>query len=303
MAKQVGLLQEKTARNQAMTAEMKVAQAKVREKILSIDVNRRIQLDGEELQLYVELKRVKDFELEAKEQVANLQTKYEREKKSRANRLLVVEHSRSIIDQNGTLHLTKDELEKKLKDLEFEHSSAQQDIVRFKQQVQTLKRKRAKGNSPPPPPTKLLVRPQSPHAGTESQASSTSPTRSDSPSLLQPAAKKSRSRKARWDNVPVIPSSDNVNELEKASSSKAAESNFSPDPVLLAPLTSFSLGLKTTSQRKLKPPARHSNWGGTKDLCFIVIPSRSKSQSRERRWHTLSSSSPTIAAMQPPGNR
>jgi hypothetical protein len=243
MAKQIGLLQEKTTSNQVLTSEMKVAQAKVREEILSIDVSRRIQLDGEELQLYAELKRVKDSELEAKRQVNILQIKYDREK-TRADRL--VEHSRTVIDKNGTLHVTKDELEKKLTDLEREHTSAKQDIVRFKQ-VRTLKRKRAKGNSPPPLPTRLLVWPQSSQAGTAPQASP-SPTRSDSPSLLQPAAKKSRSRKARWDKVPAIPSSDNVNELEKTSSNKAAKSTIAADPVLLAPLTSFRTKNDTTEE-------------------------------------------------------
>jgi hypothetical protein len=128
------------------------------------------------------------------------------------------------------------------------------DIARFKRQVRFLKRKR-KAEVPPPAsllsPTKILARPQSPKAATTSQAS-VSPTRSDSPSLLQPAAKKSRSRKARWDNAPAIPSSDNVNgkekqPAEKARQSKAAVARDSPtfmsqdtlDPVLSASLTSF----------------------------------------------------------------
>jgi hypothetical protein len=156
--------------------------------------------------------------------------------KNRADRL--VEHSRTIIDQNGTLHLTKDELEKNLKDLKFEHSSAKKDIVRFKQEVQTLKRKRAKDNTPPPP-TKPLVRPQSPQARTSASPASASPIRSDFPPLLQPVAKKSRTRKPRWDKAPAIPSSDNVNGLEKTSASKVVGINLSADPVLLAPLTSF----------------------------------------------------------------
>ncbi len=96
--------------------------------------------------------------------------------------------------------------------------SAQDDIAGFKRQVRFLKRKRTKDDTPPPAgllsPTKLPARPQSPKAATASQASA-SPTRSESPSLLQPAAKKSRSKKARWDNTPAIPCSDNVNEKEK----------------------------------------------------------------------------------------
>jgi hypothetical protein len=103
-----------------------------------------------------------------------------------------------------------------------------------------------------PSPTKILVMSQTPKAATASQTS-TSPTRSDSPSLLQPAAKKSRSRKARWDNAPTIPSSDNVNGKEKqplrekAVQGKTAVARYSPtfmeqdtlDPVLSASLTSF----------------------------------------------------------------
>jgi hypothetical protein len=146
-----------------------------------------------------------------------------------------------------------------MKDLEEKHRFAQDDIASFKRQVRFLKRER-KDNIPPsaslPSPTKILARPQSPKVVTASQASA-SPTRSDSPSLLQPAAKKSRSRKARWDNAPAISSSDNVDEKEKqplpetTRQSKAAVACFGVqdrpsfnsqdtlDPVLLASLTSF----------------------------------------------------------------
>jgi hypothetical protein len=248
MAKQIGLLQEQTGNSKATASGMDTAFTNARERILSVDVNRRIQLDAEELRLYAELKKVKDSELAPKGQVAKLKAEFEQEK-SRADRL--ADHSRTVISKNETLHATKDDMEQKLKDLDDKHRSAEQDIARFKRQVRILKRKRTKDDGPPPP-TKLLVRPQSLKAATASQPSA-SPTRSDSPSLLQPAAKKSRSRKAnRWDNAPAIPSSDNVNEKEKIRQSQAAvahfaatsdrpcfDSHFTADTVLLATLTSF----------------------------------------------------------------
>ncbi len=140
-------------------------------------------------------------------------------------------------------------------DLEEKDRGAQQDIATFKRQVRFLKRKR-KDNTPPPAshtsPTKILARPPSPKVATASQAS-TSPARSDSLSLLQPAAKKSRSRKARWDNAPAIPPSDNMSGKgkhpleEKAKPVKKAVERDSPtfweqdtlDPVLGHSLTSF----------------------------------------------------------------
>jgi hypothetical protein len=140
-----------------------------------------------------------------KEQVTKLKAGYEHKK---GGEDMLGNHSRTVISHNENLHATNNTIEQKLKDLELKHLLAEQDIVRYKRQVRTLKRKRAKGDSPPPP-TKLPVRPQSPKAATASQASA-SPTRSDSPSLLQPAAKKARSRKAGWDSAPAISSSDNV---------------------------------------------------------------------------------------------
>ncbi len=68
-----------------------------------MDVNRRIQLDAEELRLYVELKRVKDSELALKEQVAKMEAEFEQEK-TRADRL--AEHSRTVISKNETLDST-----------------------------------------------------------------------------------------------------------------------------------------------------------------------------------------------------
>jgi hypothetical protein len=72
---------------------------------------------------------------------------------------------------------------------------------------------------------------------------------------LQPAAKKSRSKKARWDNAPAIPPSDNVSGKgrhpleEKAKPGKVAVERDSPtfeeqdtlDPVLGHSLTSFRM--------------------------------------------------------------
>ncbi len=132
------------------------------------------------------------------------------QEKDKAARL--VDHYRSIISKNEALHVSKSDMEQKIKDLEEKDSNAQTDIATFKRQVRFLKRKR-KDNIPPPAsrpsPTKILVRSPSPKVATASQAS-TSPARSESPSLLQPAAKISRSRKARWDNASAIPPSDNV---------------------------------------------------------------------------------------------
>jgi hypothetical protein len=63
MAKQTGLLEEHTETCRSKTAGMGVAFSNVRERILSVDVTRRIQLDGEELRLYAELKRARTSEL------------------------------------------------------------------------------------------------------------------------------------------------------------------------------------------------------------------------------------------------
>jgi hypothetical protein len=168
MAKQTGLLEEHTETFcRSMTAGMGVAFSNVRERILSVDVNRRVQLDAEELRIYAELKRVKISELALKEQVAKMAAELEQEK-SMATRL--ADHSRSVINKNETLHATKDDMEQKMKDLEVKHRFAQDDIARFKRQVRFLKRKRKKEDIPPPAslpsPTKILARPQSPKVAT-----------------------------------------------------------------------------------------------------------------------------------------
>jgi hypothetical protein len=187
-----------------------------------------------------------------KDEIAKLKTERDQEKDKTAR---LADHSRSIISKNEALHVSKSDMEQKIKDLEEKDSSAQSDIATFKRQVRFLKRKR-KDNIPPPAnrpsPTKILARPTSPKA-TASQQASTSPARSDSPSLLQPAAKKSRSRKARWDNASAIPPSDNVSGKgkhpleDKAKPGKVAVERYSPtfaeqdtlDPVLGHSLTSF----------------------------------------------------------------
>ncbi len=63
MAKQTGLLEEHTETCRSMTSGMGTAFSNVRERVLSVNVNRRIQLDAEELRLYAKLKRVKNSEL------------------------------------------------------------------------------------------------------------------------------------------------------------------------------------------------------------------------------------------------
>ncbi len=188
-----------------------------------------------------------------KDEIAKVKTERDQEKDKAAR---LADHSRSIISKNEALHVSKSDMEQKIKDLEEKDSDAQNDIATFKRQVRFLERKR-KDNTPPPAnrpsPTKILARPTSPKVATTSQQASTSPARSDSPSLLQPAAKKSRSRKARWDNAPAIPPSDNVSGKgkhpleEKAKPGKVAVKPYSPtfeeqdtlDPVLGHPLTSF----------------------------------------------------------------
>ena len=111
-----------------------------------------------------------------KEEFAKMKAELEKEK-GKAARL--ADHSRSIISKNETLHVTKDDMEQKIKDLEEKDRSAQSDIASFKRQVRFLKRKR-KDNIPPPAsrppsPTKILARPPSPKAATASQQASTSP--------------------------------------------------------------------------------------------------------------------------------
>ncbi len=80
MAKQTGLLEEHTETCRSMTSGMGTAFSNVRGKILSVDVNRRIQLDAEELRLYAELKRIKISELALKEQVAKMEAELDQEK-------------------------------------------------------------------------------------------------------------------------------------------------------------------------------------------------------------------------------
>jgi hypothetical protein len=162
-----------------------VAFSNVRERILSVDVTRRIQLDREELRLYAELRRSRDSELALKDELVKMKAELEQEK-GKAARL--ADHSRSIISKNETLHVSKDDMEQKIKDLEEKDCSAQSDIATFKRQVRFLKRKR-KDNIPPPAsrpsPTKILARPQTSKAAAASQTSkTTSPARSDSPSRI-----------------------------------------------------------------------------------------------------------------------
>jgi hypothetical protein len=251
LAKQKGILEEHTETCRSMIPGMGVAFSNVRERILAVDVTRRIQLDKEELRLYAELKRSRDSELALKDEIVKVKTERDQEKDKAAR---LADHSRSIISKNEALHVSKSDMEQKIKDLEEKDSHAQTDIATFKSQVRFLKRKR-KDNIPPPAsrpsPTKILARPPSPKVATASQASA-SPARSDSLSLLQPAAKKSRSRKARWDNAPAIPPSDNVSGKgkhpleDKAKPGKVAVERYSPtfaeqdtlDPVLGHSLTS-----------------------------------------------------------------
>ncbi len=253
MAKQKGILEEHTETCRSMIPGMGVAFSNVRERILSVDVTRRIQLDKKkELRLYAELKPSRDSELALKDELAKVKTERDQDKDKAAR---LADHSRSIISKNEALHVSKSDMEQKIKNLEEKDSHAQTDIATFKRQVHFLKRKR-KDNTPPPPsrpsPTKILARPPSPKVATTSQAS-TSPARSDSLSFLQPAAKISRSRKARWDNAPAIPPSDNVSGKgkhpleDKAKPGKVAVEWYSPtfeeqdtlDPVLSHSLTSF----------------------------------------------------------------
>jgi hypothetical protein len=112
MAKQTGILEEHTETCRSMTAGMGAAFSNVRE--LSVDVNRRIQLDAEELRLYAELKRVKISELALKEQVTKIKAELEQEK-GKATRL--ADHSRTVISKNETLNSTKNDMEQKLNDL------------------------------------------------------------------------------------------------------------------------------------------------------------------------------------------
>ncbi len=267
MAKQKGILEDHTKTCRSMIPGMGVAFSNVRERILSVDVTRRIQLDREELRLYQELRRSRDSELALKVEVAKMKEELEKEK-GKAARL--ADHSRSIISKNETLHVTKEDMEQKIKDLEEKDREAQQDIATFKRQVRFLKRKRKDDTPPPaslPSPTKILARPQTSKAATSSQAT-TSPTRSDSPSLSQPAAKKSRSRKARWDNVSAIPSSDNMSGKDRLPLKKRQNKAKQKLRGTVLPLwnrthliqywepLSPALGRSTTSTRKLIPPAR-----------------------------------------------
>jgi hypothetical protein len=91
-----------------MIPGMGVAFSNVRERILSVDVTHRIQLDREELRLYAELRRSRVSVLTLKEEVAKMKAELEQEK-GKAARL--ADHSRSIISKNETLHVTKDGME------------------------------------------------------------------------------------------------------------------------------------------------------------------------------------------------
>jgi hypothetical protein len=176
LAKQKGILEEHTETCSSMIPGMGVAFSNVRERILAVDVTRRIQLDKEELRLYAELKRSRDSELALKDEIAKVKTERDQEKEKAAR---LADHSRSIISKNEALHVSKSDMEQKRKELEETDSHAQTDIATFKKQVRFLKRKR-KDNIPPPAsrppsPTKILARPPSPKAATASQQASTSP--------------------------------------------------------------------------------------------------------------------------------
>jgi hypothetical protein len=121
MAKQTGILEEHTENCRSMISGMGVAFSNVRERILSVDVTHRIQLDAEELRLHAELKRSRSSELALKEEVAKMKAELEQEK-GKATRL--ADHSRSIISKNETLHATKDDMEQKVKNLEEKHRFA-----------------------------------------------------------------------------------------------------------------------------------------------------------------------------------
>jgi hypothetical protein len=74
LAKQKGILEEHTETCRSMIPGMGVAFSNVRERILSVDVIRRIQLHREELRLYAELKRSRDSELALKDELAKVKT-------------------------------------------------------------------------------------------------------------------------------------------------------------------------------------------------------------------------------------
>ncbi len=116
MAKQKEILEEHTETCRSMIPGMGVAFSNVRERIPSVDVTRRLQLDREELRLYAELKRSRDSELALKDELAKVKT----------------DHSRSIISKNEALHVSKSDMEQKIKDLEEKDSHAQSDIATFK---------------------------------------------------------------------------------------------------------------------------------------------------------------------------
>ncbi len=235
-----------------------------------------------------------------KDDIAKLKTELDQERDKAAR---LADHSRSVISKNEALHVSKSDMELKIKDLEEKDESAQIDIATFKRQVCFLKRKRKDNIAPAShtSPTKILARPPSPKVATASQAS-TSPARSDSLSLLQPAAKKSRSRKARWDNAPAISPCNNVSGKgkypleEKAKPVKKAVERDSPtfeeqdtlDPVLCHSFTSF--------RTKHDINAEIDTWDGIGIRCSIVILSQIKSQSQGRHWRTQRSSSRTAAA-------
>jgi DNA repair exonuclease SbcCD ATPase subunit len=146
LAKQKAIMEEHTETCRSMLPGMGMAFTSVRERILSVDVNRRIQLDGEELRLARELKRARESELALKDEIAKLKTERNQEK-DKATRL--ADHSRTIIAKNEALHVSKSDMEQKIKDLEEKDSSAQSDIAIFKRQVRFLKRKRKDNASPP----------------------------------------------------------------------------------------------------------------------------------------------------------
>ena len=104
LAKQKEIMEEHTETCRSMLPGMGVAFSNVRERILSVDVTRRIQLDGEELRLARELKRARESELALKDEIAKLKTERDLEKDKVAR---LADHSRTIISKNEALHFSK----------------------------------------------------------------------------------------------------------------------------------------------------------------------------------------------------
>jgi hypothetical protein len=80
LAKQKAIMEEHTESCRSMLPGMGMAFTSVRDRILSVDVARRIQLDGEELRLARELTRSRGSELALKDKIAKLKTERDQEK-------------------------------------------------------------------------------------------------------------------------------------------------------------------------------------------------------------------------------